>query len=321
MAKIVLGTDISTATRSSFFTKTVTAPLCIQFSKSADGMLMPPEEPIDLDGATDISEYIFYNAFHNLDSLTGTLKWNSLTKITGDFACHSAFEDCGNLLGVEMDGLEYLEGNGICCYMFRDCINLEYASFKNLKRMTSTGSAGLVSQMFWNCKKLKTVDLSSLVSISGNRGGIYFFQGSGVETINIDNLTTINGDYAGAYFLSGTNIETINIDNLTTINGDSAGRYFLSGTKITSVNFKSLSSIASNNAMYGALQYCQNLTDVYFPALTTNSFGSYKNQFNYLLSDCTGVTLHFASGMQSKISTLSGYPNFRGNSTVIKYDL
>ena len=63
MAKIVLGTDISTATRSSFFTKTVTAPLCIQFSKSADGMAMPPEEIIDLDGATDIGEYIFYNAF------------------------------------------------------------------------------------------------------------------------------------------------------------------------------------------------------------------------------------------------------------------
>ena len=295
MAKIVLGTDISTATRSSFFTKTVTAPLCIQFSKSADGMAMPPEEIIDLDGATDISEYIFYNAFHNLDSLTGTLKWNSLTKITGDWACYSTFEDCENLLGVEMDGLEYLEGTGICSYMFRDCVNLEHVSFKNLKRITSTGSPGPVEQMFWNCKKLKTIDLSNLVSISGGRGGIYFFDGSGIETINIDNLTTINGDYAGGYFLSGTNV--------------------------TSVNFKSLSSIASSSAMCGAFQGCKSLTDVYFPALTTNSFGSYKNQFDYLLNSCTGVTLHFASGMQSKISTLSGYPNFRGNSTVIMYDL
>jgi hypothetical protein len=56
---------------------------------------------------------------------------------------------------------------------------------------------------------------------------------------------------------------------------------------------------------------------VYFPALTTNSFGTRVNQFQNLLTSTGSAithTLHFPSNLESKISSLTGYPTFGGTS-------
>lgn len=301
MAKIVLGTDMSTATKASYLFKMMAAPLCVQFSKSEDGMVMPPEELIDLDNSTDIGEYIFYNTYHSLASLTGTLQWNSLTKLTGKCACFGMFEDCLNLEGVEFDGLEYIEGDQVCSFMFRNCTGLKTVRFKNLQRIISTSSGnGATEQMLFGCTALTTLDLSNLVSLTGPRATYGLVEGcSNLETVNLGKLTTISG---GNYIM---------------------GNFFSDCSKLKTVNFTSLSSIPATYVLQYAFANCTSLTDVYFPALTSSSFGSYRDQFSGMLYGCNGVKLHFASnaGMQSKLSLLTGYPNFGGTNTTILYDL
>ena len=89
------------------------------------------------------------------------------------------------------------------------------------------------------------------------------------------------------------------------------------------------SSVATISGSYGCqsmLQYCKALTDVYFPALTTTSFGSRVNQFFSMMSS-TGTnvthTLHFPSNLESTIQGLQGYPTFGGTSgyVVCAFDL
>ena len=67
---------------------------------------------------------------------------------------------------------------------------------------------------------------------------------------------------------------------------------------------------------------CTNLTTVSFPALTTSSFGNYTNQFNNMLSGCSGVTVHFPAAIQSTIGNWSSVTSgFGGTNTTVLFDL
>ena len=71
--------------------------------------------------------------------------------------------------------------------------------------------------------------------------------------------------------------------------------------------------------------YCfQNtkITSLSFPALTSSSFGSSKNQFNSMLSGVTGCKVHFPSNLKSEIGSWSDVRRgFEGINTTILWDL
>lgn len=55
--------------------------------------------------------------------------------------------------------------------------------------------------------------------------------------------------------------------------------------------------------------------------LATSSFGSRTNQFSNMLYGVRGCTVHFPASTQTKIETMSGYPNFGGTNTTVLFDL
>ena len=97
---------------------------------------------------------------------------------------------------------------------------------------------------------------------------------------------------------------------------------FYGCTGLTSVDLSSLTTINGSYAMYYAFQSCTGLTNISFPALTSTSFGSYTNQFNYMLRGVTGCTVHFPSNLQSVIGSWSDVTNgFGGTNTTVLFDL
>jgi hypothetical protein len=71
-----------------------------------------------------------------------------------------------------------------------------------------------------------------------------------------------------------------------------------------------------------AFQGCTKLKTLSFPALTSNSFGSYTNQFNNMLSGVTGCKVHFPSNLQSVIGSWSSVTSgFTGTNTTVLFDL
>ena len=87
-------------------------------------------------------------------------------------------------------------------------------------------------------------------------------------------------------------------------------------TSLTNVTFPKLSSIAVSYAFQYMFYGCKNM-NIYFPALTTNSFGSYTNQFGSFFYGGTDNTVHFPSNLES---TLSSW-NFSGTRTTKLFDL
>lgn len=182
-------------------------------------------------------------------------------------------------------------GNSGLSYAFRDCIRLTSVDFKNVMTINDRG----LSNAFAGCTRLTSVNLSNVTSI-GSSGLETAFSGcSSLTTIDLSNLTTV-GDYC---FKSA----------------------FQNCTALTTMSFDKVSSIDA----YGfrnAFILCPNLTSLSFPALTTSSFGANTNQFNGMLSSCSGVTVHFPVAIQSTIGSWSSVTSgFSGTNTTVLFDL
>lgn len=151
---------------------------------------------------------------------------------------------------------------------------------------------------FENCTSLASVDLSSLTAVSGDYAFNYAFQNcTSLASVDLSSLTAVSVNYAFNYA-------------------------FHSCTSLTSASFPALATMSGRYAFRQAFYGCSHLTSVSFPALTASSFGSYTNQFDNMLSGCTGVTVHFPEAIQSTIgSWASVTAGFGGTNTTVLFDL
>ena len=96
---------------------------------------------------------------------------------------------------------------------------------------------------------------------------------------------------------------------------------FYGCTSLTSTGLNNVTSIG-NRGLYYAFYNCTSLTSISFPALNSNSFGSYRDQFYRMLSGVTGCTVHFPSNLESVIGSWSDVTNgFGGTNTTVLFDL
>ena len=178
---------------------------------------------------------------------------------------------------------------------------------------------------FYGCPGLTSVDLSSLVTISGQYGLSYAFRNcNNMTTVNLSHLTTIVANYAMQYaFTACSKLTSVDLSALSSITGNYAmQQVFSSCSSLTSMTFSSLATLNGGAIFDRAFGFCSSLTTVSFPALLSTGFvGTAKNQFSSMLYACSNVTVHFTAESQSKIETLTGYPNFGGTNTTVLFDL
>lgn len=171
---------------------------------------------------------------------------------------------------------------------------------------------------------LTSVNFSNLTTISGNYAMLYaFYDCSNLISADFLNLTTVSASNAMVYTFAGcSNLTSVNLPRLTTVSGSSAMRgTFHSCGSLTSVNFPSLNTISGSSAMSECFYFCSNLS-ISFPALNSQSFGSYTNQFTKMLQNAESSTVHFPSNLQSVIGSWSDVINgFGGTNTTVLFDL
>ena len=169
------------------------------------------------------------------------------------------------------------------------------------------------------------LDLSSLTNLSGiSCMNGCFTNCTGLTSVKLSSLSTLTATGVLSSCFSGcTGLTSVDLSSLTAITANNAmGSCFSGCTGLTSVSFPLLKTISSNGAMSSCFTSCTSLTTLSFPALTNSSFGTQTNQFNNLLYNCSGVTVHFPSNIQAKVETLSGYSaGFSGTNTTILFDL
>ena len=156
-----------------------------------------------------------------------------------------------------------------------------------------------------------------LIQSDGSSNTGFVFKSVNVETISAYQCMF------NKFYTFGNTISSVDFSGVASISGDQALAYaFQLCTSITTVSFPDLISLTGGGALYYAFNGCTGLKNIYFNSLKSNSFGSYTNQFNSMLTSVSGCKVHFPSNLQSVIGSWSDVTaGFGGTNTSVLYDL
>lgn len=150
----------------------------------------------------------------------------------------------------------------------------------------------------------------------------YAFYSTQITNANFPALEIINGSQSFSNcFQSDNYLNTVSFPSLYKITGMQA-LYRAFGSATVSVTLPSLSKLTASRTLNEAFWSNTNISSISFPALNTDSFGSYTDHFYRMLSYITGCTVHFPSNIQSTIESWSDVTSgFGGTNTIVLFDL
>lgn len=290
----------------------------------ANGKMIFPAGTWELPSTvTDVDAYAMRYAQYNNTGLT-SVDLSSLEDVSGNYALASAFQGCTGLTSIDLSGLMQLTGDYALSYAFNSCTGITSADLSSLQ--TVTGQYGL-QRTFAGCTSLTSVSLSSLTTAGVYALSYTFFECTGLTSLSLPELTTITGNSALGYIISGcTSLTSFSVPKLESITAQYGARYMLGSTSavpLTSVTFTALTDIGVNNALSN-LMGSGGITgiDIYFPALTTSSFGHSNSQFQNMLYNSSNNTVHFPAAVQSTIGSWATITSgMGGTNTTVLYDL
>lgn len=282
----------------------------------ADGVLQQPAYPMDL---------VF----------TGVKKIGEKTAL--NFA--PTFQSPGYLQIIKsasFPDLEEVYGNGFSSAFYHT--GIENVSFPKLKKIAYKSgiennyafSSAFSDNYYYDSTEgknkgtLKTVTFPELEIIEANV--LYCFNGAFGQNPDLTSISFpklkkvlggVNSGFNSSY--NGPKLTTTEMPVLEEIG--SRPFQFYQYSLISTASFPSLIKIGFQ-AFFRGFMNCPNLQSVSFPALTSQSFGEYTNQFNQMLQGVTGCTVHFPSNLQSVIGSWSDVTSgFGGTDTTVLFDL
>lgn len=254
----------------------------------ANGVLQMPADTsgdIVFTGVKDLADYGLYYKYSYNTNLNHGVSFPDLETVSGISACNYAFFRTG-VSSISLPKLKTVSGTDGMRY----CFGYIYATSISLPELETVSGNGAMRNFASNCSNLTSISLPK--------------------------LKTVTGSYAIAHLVYYTKITTFSLPELTTANNGNALYSICSSCSLLeTAYFTKLSDISGQTTFAYSFIGCPVLTDVYFNALTTTSFGSYVNQFANMfnatsMSTSGNCTIHFPSNLSSTISGLTGYPNF-----------
>ena len=216
---------------------------------------------------------------------------------------------------VSFPDLEYV-GNYAMAYFINYAPDLTSAEFPKLEEI---GNNGLTNAFSYN-SNLVNISFPKLKKI-GMNGLSSCFYNTKVSIVNFPDLEEVySGGLSGTFCVCG--ITSVSMPKLRTAKGNAFSSCFSSVRLLESISFPSLVNINEQYVFHYAFQNCSKMKNIYFPALTPESFGSYKNQFNYMLSGVSGCTVHFPYSVKKTIQDWADITSgFGGSNTSVLFDL
>ena len=262
-------------------------------------------------GTREVTPAIFKDSTKygcTVDTLLGDVDANGVLQIPGNSS--------GNIVFTGVKDV----GTAVLYYRFFANTNLTGSvTFPDLENASNDN--GLYYSFYQT--KITVASLPKLKTVTGGNALGYAFALTKITSLSLPELTIVSGANGFRGVVQNCSLcENISIPKLQEVSGNYGLAYFANSTKITTLSFPMLSKLTGSYAFQNLIGSCQYITDVYFPALTTSSFGSKVNQFtnmcNSLTANISGnVTIHFPSNLETLISTFNTYPLFGGTSSKI----
>lgn len=299
-------------------------------------------------GATLPEQKNSENLAECIDSITGgepTYNVES-SALIGEINQQGVLEFPTSDINIIFSGVEDI-GSGVLENKFAGVTTVKSISFPDLKRVSGEDACYNMCYKYNVQSNLQSISFPELESVSGSYAFNHSFAYCPVVNAFFPKLKTVTGLQAFAQILASSGIKTINFTELETVSGESAFQgaiasctdleyaYFpklkyigengfnqcFSGSGIKEISFPNL-EVVQSEGFYLCFPNCSSLKTIYFNSLNADSFGEYTNQFNAMLLNCDGVTVHFLPDMEDVIGdwgdVISG---FDGTNTTVLYDI
>lgn len=191
--------------------------------------------------------------------------------------------------------------------------------------LTNISGAYACAETFYGTR-VSGFSAPSLTNVGGDHACYRMFVSSQITYASMPNLVTVSASWAFYEAFSMSRVSSIDASSLQTVSGLHAfSRAFYDCDYLTTISFPVLENITGQKAFYWAFA-SSTITSLSFPALKSTSFGSYKDQFDGMLTGVTDCMIHFPTNLNpalgsTVISSLNGYPDFGGTHTQLSFDL
>lgn len=284
---------------------------------NAQGELVESTKDINVvfDGVNKIDSAVLEEKFED-DERIKSVSFPDLEVIGEDASFYYSFFESGleSFTAPKLKRIELNDQNFEGCFTGSE---LEILSFPELEFINDSG----FSYSCGPCRLLKTVSFPKLKNVSTGAFDNSFVGSSALESVDLSALETAGNSAFRWAFNACSALISAYFDSLKTIGPGCFYGAFRSNTSLTVIRFPLLDSVGSGG-FYEAFRLCASLNSLYFNSLNANSFGSYTNQFQNMLSGCSNVTVHFPVGLDATIGNWSDVlAGFGGTNTTILYDL
>lgn len=198
--------------------------------------------------------------------------------------------------------------------------------FKIPDNVTTISGTMFLSNMFYNFKYGVDIDLNNLEVVSKKKAFSGFLvYCNPIKSLKANKNLILSGDqcFEDAFNSAVFECETNFFSKIEEISGSLALNgccVFVEGLP-NAISFDSLTRLTGENAFNSFFMQDASKT-LYFPALTSSSFGSNTNQFYGMLMMCDDCVVHFPSNLQPVIGSWSDVlEGFGGFNTTILFDL
>ena len=173
------------------------------------------------------------------------------------------FRELNNIIEIDLSNFDYSNIKSMN-YMFSDCVNLEKVTFNNNinPRMIMD-----LECMFYGCKSLKSIDLSSFDTEQVTNMKRMFYDCSSLESLDLYNFNTDMVDNMEEMFKGCTFLKYVNISNFRTTDTTYMSNLFYGCTNLEYINltyFEGDNTTNSNNILKEVpinVMYCMNSDD------------------------------------------------------------
>ena len=267
-------------------------------------------------GVEGIPREVTSNGTFQVPSQPFTFSLPSNAATIGIYGLQYALYNCTGITSADLSSVIVIQNNGLL-YAFYSCTNLTTV---NLSNVTTISNNGLYNA-FSGCTSLTSTGLNSITSINASALNAAFQNCKSLTSTGLSNVTSIGDSGLQNAFQNCKSLTSTGLSNVTSIGSYGLYNAFRGCTSLTSTGLSNVTSI-DNSGLYNAFSGCTSLTSLSFPALNSNSFGSYTDQFNRMLSGVTGCTVHFPSNIESVIGSWSDVTDgFGGTDTTVLFDL
>ena len=274
---------------------------------------------------TTITKITFMDSYK--PSAPADEKWTADVNDTGDITCYRT----GTEIVIAGNGTGKIQANADSTHMFSNAAyNTQFFKLTSIENLTLLDTSNVTNMryMFYDCTKLKNLDLSTFNTINATDMGFMFAGCPDVASFDLSefdttNVTDMNDMFEDCSALTNLDLSTFNTTNVTDMSFMFEGCSVLTNLDLSTFNttnvtdmhymFSGCSGLTNLNvstfnttnvtAMNGMFEYCSGLTSLDVPGFdTTNATG-----MGYMFANCSGLTsLDLSTFNTTNVTNMNG---------------